>query len=366
MNYTILSLVASVVLFSSCSNEQKTTSPQKRSITEVVYASGNLYPENEYKLFANTSGYLTEVFVTEGDSVQLNQDIFLIDVPNRNSESDATALAFRLAQLNSASDSPVIGQLTERLKAAKMKAQTDSINLVRYQNLTKTGAVSLSDVDRFKTQAESSKRDANALSDQIIAQKRSLELEAANARNRFNQAKNNQGDGLLKSLLSGKIYEVYKQKGDFIHQNEAIALIGDNLSPIARLSIDESDFELIKLNQEVLITLDAYPDRTFKALITKIYPKLNKAEQSFKVDARFKDEAPSGMYGLNLEANIIIREAKDVLSIPRSALMNKDSVRIIRNGEKMTVKVIKGVSDLVNIEVTSGIQESDELILTNE
>jgi HlyD family secretion protein len=365
MQYSFLSLAISLVLISGCGNKQETEHPQKRSITEVVYASGNLYPENEYKLFANTSGYLSEVYVSEGDSVSLNQELFLIDVPNRNSESDASALAFRLAQLNSASDSPVIGQLTERLKAAKLKAQTDSVNLVRYLNLATTGAISLSDVDRVRTQAEASKRDANALSDQIIVQKRSLELEAANARNRLNQAKNNQGDGLLKSLLTGKIYEVYKQKGDYIHQNEAIALLGDYASPIARLSIDESDYELIKMQQEVLITLDAYPNKIFKARITKVYPKLNKAEQAFKVDARFVDEAPTGMYGLNLEANIIIRKTQDVLTIPRSALMNQDSVRIIRKGEKMTVKIDKGASDLISVEVIAGIQESDELIITN-
>jgi len=58
MNCSIRTLAAFVLLISSCGNKQETASPQKRSITEVVYASGNLYPENEYKLFANTSGYL--------------------------------------------------------------------------------------------------------------------------------------------------------------------------------------------------------------------------------------------------------------------------------------------------------------------
>jgi hypothetical protein len=58
MNCSILTLAAFVLLISSCGNKQETASPQKRSITEVVYASGNLYPENEHKLFTNTSGYL--------------------------------------------------------------------------------------------------------------------------------------------------------------------------------------------------------------------------------------------------------------------------------------------------------------------
>lgn len=365
MNYSIVSLAGLSLLLSACTSNEKQAKPEKRSITEVVYASGNLYPENEYKLFANTTGYLSEVYVDEGDTVSANQDLFLIDIPNRSSENEASALALRLAELNSQSNSPVIGQLTERLKALRLKAETDSVNLLRYTNLAKTGAVSVADVDKIRAQAESSKREANALSDQIVAQKRSLELEASNARNRFNQAKNNLGDGLLKSLLAGKVYEVYKQKGDFIHQNEAIALIGDAAPPIARLSIDESDFELISVGQEVLITLDAYPDRKFKAHITKIYPKLNKAEQSFKVDARFDEQAPAGMYGLNLEANIIIRKAKDVLTIPRAVILTNDSVRIVRDGKEMTVKITKGATDLVYVEVLSGIHENDDLIISN-
>jgi HlyD family secretion protein len=365
MNYSILSFAGISIILSACGSSDEQAKPEKRSITEVVYASGNLYPENEYKLFANTTGYLSAVYVEEGDTISANQDLFLIDIPNRNSENEASSLALRMAELNSQANSPVIGQLTERLKAAKLKAETDSVNLVRYANLAKTGAVSIADVDKIRSQAESSKRESNALTDQIVAQKRSLEVEAANARNRFNQARNNLGDGLLKSLISGKIYEVYKQKGDFIHQNEAIALIGDAAPPIARLSIDESDYELISVGQEVLITLDAYPEKKFKAHIAKIYPKLNKAEQSFKIDAYFDEQAPAGMYGLNLEANIIIRKAKDVLTIPRAVILNNDSVRVVRNGKELTVKITKGATDLVHVEVLSGIQESDELIISN-
>ena len=93
MNFSIWTFAAFVALISGCGNKQETASPQKRSITEVAYASCNLYPENEYKLFANKSGYVNDVFMSEDDSVRLNQELFLIDVPNRNSESDASAWA---------------------------------------------------------------------------------------------------------------------------------------------------------------------------------------------------------------------------------------------------------------------------------
>jgi HlyD family secretion protein len=354
-----------IALFSACKGDKNTVNPQKRSITEVVYASGNLYPENEYKLVSNVPGYLADAFVAEGDFVKQDQELFLIKAPNRDSESEAASLALKIAIQNSSADSPVLAQLNQRIQSARLKAKNDSLNLIRFTNLASQGAISESDLEKAATQAEASKREANAMQEQITAQKRSLEIELANARNRFNQANNNVEDGLSRSNLDGKIFQVFKDVGDYVNLNEPIALIGDNKAPVARLSIDESDYELIKIGQEVQIAIDAFPGKLFPAKISKIYPILNKAEQAFKVDARFDQDPPGGIYGLNLEANIIIRNAEDVLSIPRAALMNNDSVKIKRNGEELKVKVQKGVSDLVYVEIISGLNESDELILAN-
>ncbi|MEX1188214.1 MAG: HlyD family efflux transporter periplasmic adaptor subunit [Bacteroidia bacterium] len=361
----LIPAILALVIFTSCSSDYKKEKPQKRSITEVVYASGNLYPESEYKLISNVPGYLTETFVDEGDTIFKGQELFLINSENRNSESNASSLALKIAIQNASADSPILAQLRQRLKANELKAKNDSLNLERYKKLAASGSISESDLERVATQAESSMRERNALEEQIKSQQRAQEIELANARNRFNQASNNMDDGLSRSTLDGMVYQVFKEKGDYVNISEPIALIGDIKEPIARLSIDESDFELIQLGQEVQIALDAYPGKLFPAKISKIYPILNKAEQSFKVDARFIEAPASGVYGLNLEANIIIRKAKEVVSIPRAALMINDSVRVIREGKELKVKVEIGVSDLVHVEVLSGIKEDDELILAN-
>ena len=70
--------------------------------------------------------------------------------------------------------------------------------------------------------------------------------------------------------------------------------------------MDEADLNKVHKGQKILITLDAWPDKQFVAVVDKIYPRLNKAEQSFRVDAKFEIAPPIGLYGLNLEANIII------------------------------------------------------------
>ena len=355
-----------VLFIASCGQKGTSEAPQRRDIVEVVYASGNLYPQNEYKVISNVTGYLQTLLVHEGDSVQSGDVLFTVSGPNRASEQQASAYALRIAEENSRSNSPVLAQLREKLAAARNRSSNDSLTVVRITNLVLVGAVAQAELDKVRTQWEISRRDVNALREQFQAQERSLNVEAVQARNRFTQAVNNLGDGSLRSMMHGRVYDIYKQVGDYVHQNEVIALLGDAGTPVARLSIDESDLLLVHLGQKVLITFDAYPDKTFTARVSKIYPKLNKAEQSFRVDAVFTDTPPEGIYGLNLEANILIRESKNALSIPRAAVIFGDSVMIERDGKKQTVKIRKGSSDLNYVEVLDGLNDADEILLNTQ
>ena len=248
---SLLLTISFLFTVASCGKQSDEIKPIKRDLAEVVYASGNIYPENEYKVFSNVTGFLEQALVNEGDTIQTNDILFLIAGPNRRSETEATTLALKIAEENAGKNSPLLMQLQQRYLNAKSKASNDSINLNRYSGLVKTGAVSQSEYDRIKLQSETSQRDEQSALDQLNAQKRSLEVELANARNRFNQAINNFGDGTIKSAINGRVFEVYKQVGDFIHQNEAIALVGSGNKPVARLSIDEADLALVKVGQKV-------------------------------------------------------------------------------------------------------------------
>jgi HlyD family secretion protein len=352
-----------LILTGACGDKSNFIKPERKDITEVVYASGNLYPETEYKIIANLTGYLVDIMVGEGDTVKEGQALFAISESNRRSELETAAFALKVAEENAGAGSPVLAQLKEKMASARTKQANDSLTWTRYKRLLQSGAIAQADLDRVQTNYEASKRDNFALADQYRAQERSLKLELAQARNRFNLAKNNLGDVVITSQSNGIIYEINKQRGDFIHQNEAIALLGSGSQPLARLSIDEADLNQIKSGQEVLLSFDAWPDKIIKATIGRVFPKVNKAEQSFRADATILDSTFSGIYGMNLEANIIIRSVKNSLSIPRLALLSGDSVRIKRKGDLITVKVKTGAGDLSHIEIIQGLEENDEVLI---
>ena len=59
--------------------ENPSEKPIRRDLAEVVYASGNVYTETEYRIFSNVQGYLTEWMVSRSlDEIQelVNPSLF--------------------------------------------------------------------------------------------------------------------------------------------------------------------------------------------------------------------------------------------------------------------------------------------------
>ena len=100
----------------------------------------------------------------------------------------------------------------------------------------------------------------------------------------------------------------------------------------------------------------------FNARVSKVYPKLNRTDQSFRVDAEFIGEQPASYYGLTVEANIIISQNKHVLTIPKTYVTGSDSVWIEQDGKKQKVKFRKGAENFDLVEVKSGLSETSKLI----
>jgi HlyD family secretion protein len=129
-----------------------------------------------------------------------------------------------------------------------------------------------------------------------------------------------------------------------------------------KLTIDELDLQRVKPGQEVMVKIDAYPEKVFHGKVVKMYPLIDTRQQSLRVDAELTDTLPSIFSGLAVEANIIIRENKTALVIPKTALLPGDSVWIDgKNPEK--IKVTRGIETLDEVEITGGITKDSKILL---
>ena len=351
-----------IYLGSSCKSKDETTSPVYKNLTEAVYASGNVFPKNEYKVVANADGYLQQQLVNEGDVVNRNQLMFGLESLSQDARSEAATNIYRQAEANYADNSPILAELEVALRNARTKLQNDSVNYVRFKDLFAQNATSKAEFEKAELTYTTSKNDVAARQKALARTKNQLYVDLQNSRSNF-RVNTREGDNYrIKSIEAARVYEVYKKVGELVRRGEAVALLGNPNEVYLQLAVDETDFSKLKVDQEVLIKMDAYGDKVFKAKVTKIYPKLNKIDQSFRVDAEFVGESPAAYYGLTVEANIIISQNPKALTIPKEYLIGMDSVWVVEAKEKKKIKIVKGAENFDLIEVKAGLSEKSVLV----
>lgn len=351
------------LLLWSCGKEKaEVAKPEISKLTEAVYASGTLVPESEYKVMSVSDGIITAVRIKAGDPVQAGSLLFSLNNTNLAANVNAAQQLLNKTLPLANDAAPQLRELRNRLQNAQAKLRFDSLQYQRFSSLWESEAISKRELEQAQLQFESSQREVLALQQQIRQVNLNAALQVQQAENQVRIANTSQQNTQLKSYGDGLVYEVFKYPGDMIYPNQPLAVIGSK-NLIAKLMIDETDLGKIQLGQKVLITMDAFPERIFHAEITRIYPMLNRVEQSIRVDANLLDTLPQHLYGLNVEANIVIREAENALVIPKSLLLPGDSVWIQEGKTQRKVKIQRGVEDAQRVQVKSGLSQHSQLVL---
>lgn len=345
-----------------CTDKYTEVHVQRKTLTSAVYASGSLVPEAEYKVVSAVDGYLVKAGVKEGDAVKEGQLLFTISNEIRTAQETGARAVVQRTLPTVADNAPVLRELRNRIELARLKLHEDSVQYARYKKLYEQNAISKSNYEKFTLQYQSSLKEYQGLQQQYRQQDLAGDIQLQQVKNQLAVSEAQAETGRLKSFTDGIVYEVYKKEGDLITPNQPIALVGTG-GMIAKLLVDENDLDKVTTGQKVLITMDAFPDKVFNAHIVKVYPLLSKTEQSFRADAVLDDALPAKMYGLNLEANIVVAENKPVMAIPKAALLKDDSVMVRRNGNMQKVKIKKGIEDDNWVEVLNGLDTSSTIII---
>jgi multidrug efflux pump subunit AcrA (membrane-fusion protein) len=192
-----------------------------------------------------------------------------------------------------------------------------------------------------------------------------LYIEMQNTESALRIARDETGRYTIRSEINGKVFSTMKEKGELVRRNEAVAVIGKDSQFYLQLNVDELDVQRVTVGQEVLTKIDAYPDKIFHAKVSKVFPMINKQQQSIRVDADLTEDLPGGFSGLALEANIVVRKKDNALVIPKAALLPGDSVNIKTPDGIQKIKIEKGIETLDEIEVLDGLDSTDVIEYAN-
>jgi len=144
-----------------------------------------------------------------------------------------------------------------------------------------------------------------------------------------------------------------------------------DLADISRMfvlvNVDETDIAQIALQQEVDITIDAYPNELFTGYVTKISPQTVADQNVTTVPVTVEIEAPDLRLkpGMNATCDFITAKRRDVLRVPNSAVIEGDrdiTVTVMQNGKQEARPVEVGLADNDYTEILSGLKEGDEIV----
>ncbi len=135
--------------------------------------------------------------------------------------------------------------------------------------------------------------------------------------------------------------------------------------------VDEEDIPLVQPGQKVFIRADAFPGQVFHGQVQAITPKGDPVARSYRVRIGFHTPDVPLWIGMTAEVNIITREKKNALLVPRSAIQEaqqradtqETTLWVVNaSGRLQRQAVTLGVQGDEQVEVTAGIHEQTQIV----
>lgn len=341
----------------ACGRKTITTSPQREDITASVYASGIVKSKNQYQVFAAVSGIVRQRYVNEGDSIKKGQPLFAILNESSSLIRENAQLAAELADFNA--NAGRLEELSMQVDLARQKMVNDSMLWARQNQLWSQQIGSKIELERAQLAYDNAKTMYQSARIRLRDERRRLSLTSQQAIKNVQLSQVTESDFIIRSNQDGRVYTITKEPGEIVTPQIPLAVIGDASQFVIELQVDEYDIVSVKPGQSIAIIMDSYRGESFSGQITRIHPIMNERTKTFTVEAVFTKAPPSLFPNLTLEANIILEVKKDVLTLPRSFILD-DQFVLRENGDTIPIRI--GIKDYQKAEILEGISEADKLV----
>jgi len=181
-------------------------------------------------------------------------------------------------------------------------------------------------------------------------------------------AEKNLKDTTLKAPFDGLITEVSVKISDYVTSGMQVGYLIDDSSYKIEVSVSEIDSLEVKVGQEVIINLDAFPGREFSGKVKEIHNYTKNVNgvvtlpvivQMDEVEKRFKP-------GFSALLEIIVGKAEGKLLIPVTATLDQGGrqmvVKVIDNKPKLT-SIKTGISNGVYKVIEDGLVEGEQILI---
>ncbi len=414
--------VVALVVIAAIFNRQKpqgtkvtAEEAELRTITEIVAASGKIFPQTEVKISSDVSGEIVQLLVEEGDSVKVGQLLAKIDPEAIQSQVERGK-----AQLNSARAQ--LANSRANVENARAQKQQIIANLENAREIHKRNEQLFNEGVISEQEFDASLSNMRALEANLAAAEASIESSQQNvkaaeysvqsSRASLEEIQTSLNRTSIFAPMSGTVSQLSVEQGERVVGT--IQMTGTEMMRIAnlnamevRVEVSENDIPRVAVGNEVDIEVDAYLDRKFKGYVTQIANSATSAGTTvsltsdqvtnFEVRISIDQDSYQDLIdsdnpfpfrpGMSASVEVKTRTVRDVVAIPIQAVTTREPdkkkygaraetvsnapsydddlievVFLIKADTAAMSKVVTGIQDDTYIQIKSGIEEGQMVI----
>ncbi len=319
----------------------ETTKPFVTDIVKKTIATGKILPRKEIEIKPQVSGVVDQLFVEAGDEVKKGDLI---------------------ARIELIPDMEHLNRAESQLESAQISYENAESEVNRQKALVEKGLVSEVEYQKFVLQYQLQKEAVRSAENNVALIKEGVSKQSGKVAN------------MVKATVAGKVLDVPVETGSFVietntfNEGTTIANIADMTDMIFEGKLDEAEVGKVHEGMPLILNIGAIDGERFDAELEYISPKGIEEEGAVKFEIRAAIQLPedtSLRAGYSANADIVIEQKKQVLAVNEGNLVIEDGVTYVelsKGDQVFERKEIKtGISDGINIEVVSGLEESDEI-----
>ena len=175
----------------------------------------------------------------------------------------------------------------------------------------------------------------------------------------------------LSAPINGEVIVSTVQPGQAVATTDPVIVLSDRL--IIRAQVDETDIGKVKLGQEAIVGLDAYPDIKINAAVDHIYYESKTVNN---VTVYLVDLIPQTIpefvrSGMSANVDLVQERKTGVLTLPLTAVQKDNGLAYVmvpseKGKASIQHPVILGISDDKRVEIVSGISEEDDIVIKSK
>ncbi len=327
--FSLLGLVALIVFIFFLGSSQSETTPstvKKKSIRvetwtavpmllkDILTLPGTTEALHDVTVAAERSGRVEWIGTTEGELVQQDDLLIRIDLENALADLNKARSAYNLAKIQA--------ERRDELFAQKVLSEEE--------------------MDKANT-----------------------ELEAA--RSSLSQAQKAYNQGKVTSPVTGMINEIFVDPGEWVNTGQAVAEIINSSAIKININVPEMDVRYLHKNQNVQVTVDAYPEENWQGVVDFVAFKADENTKTFKVQVLVENNDLRIRPGMLARVTLERQNIQDAITVPLYAIINKGGERslfVAKNGQAHSKSIQIGIITGDRVQVVSGLKRGEKVIVS--